>query len=99
MAVGYQLDNNVAINPSFIQQVTVAMLNAAVAIAAEASNTAGHAQRFNLAVAVLNAPQNYAQTFALAAVSDDVTTAGVTDAALQTRINSLWSALAGFDPN
>lgn len=99
MAVGYLNDYNVAINESFIQPVTIAMLNAAVAISAELSSTAGHAQRFALATKVLASPDSYAQQFALAAVADDVTTAGISDSALQTRINAIWSAIAGYDAN
>lgn len=95
MAAGYTNDYANTLNNNFIDQITIAMLNAAVAVAGEANTVTGHALRTAFATKVLLNPQAYTPCFVLAVVSDDATAPGATDTAVQTRVNSLINAFAG----
>lgn len=98
--MAYTTDYQNAQDATFRARVAIAMLNAAIAISAESSSgTAGHVARMALATNVLSAPDRWMPLFALAAVSDDATGPSATDAQIQNRVNSIWDAVAGFDPN
>lgn len=82
---------------TFDERVTVAVVNAAIAIVSEGTGTANHANRVALAKAALNNPNPYGALFALGVVAnqtlDDLTT--ITDATIQSTVNALWNGYAG----
>lgn len=78
----------------FLQRCIVAAVTAAVAIAAEATNTADHVNRVHLAMLVLNSPENYALPFAFALAGQGIDNSS-TDAQINNMIASVWNGLAG----
>ena len=85
---------------AFVEQVTMACLNAAIAIAAESSGTANHSNRANLAKAVANNPSLYGSLFALGVAQNlaltSVSVASLpADATVQNSVNALWNTYAG----
>lgn len=82
---------------TFVQRVTVAVVNAAIAISSEATSTADHANRIALAKTVLANALPWGQDFALGVIAnqavDDPST--ITDAAIQSTVNALWNGFAG----
>ncbi|MBP8291464.1 MAG: hypothetical protein KAX65_01750 [Caldilineaceae bacterium] len=86
---------NLASNSDFIKRVTMAMINAAIAISNEGAGAANHALRARHAARVLNEPGNFAPGFALGVASNPVVTAESTDSDIQFTVNSNWDAFAG----
>lgn len=86
-------------NPAFVQRVTVAMLNAAVAITSESTTTADHTNRETLARAALLSPSQYGPMFALAVAANlaltPATLPGTTDAQVATSVSAVWNGFAG----
>lgn len=96
--------NAPAPNP-FLLRLQMALVTIAENVAAEATNTALHSQRMQLAVGVMNNPSQYVYQFAQAVVAqltlsttNLVTVSGytsqdldTTDSALQTAISSVWN--------
>jgi hypothetical protein len=85
---------------NFLQRVQYAMVQIAENVAAEATGTALHFQRMQLAVAVLLNPASYLTTFAQAAICQlplattnlvGTTDTDTTDAALATLVSSVWN--------
>src|SRR5260370_16154370 len=86
--------------PIFVQQVTVAMTSAAIAIAAEATATLNHNNRVLLAKAVAANPTYWGPLFALGVATNlalnSITAATLpTDANVQNSVNSIWNTFAG----
>lgn len=79
----------------FIERVTIAMMQAAIAIANEGTETANHALRARHAARVLNEPEHFAPGFALGVASNPAITAESTDSDIQFTVNSNWDAFAG----
>lgn len=86
---------NLAREPEFIASVTIAMIQAAIAIANESTATANHALRARHAARVLNEPTHFAPGFALGVASNPAITAESTDSDIQFTVNSNWDAFAG----
>ncbi len=82
-------------NQTFIERVTMAMMQAAIAIANESAAAANHALRARHAARVLNEPQHFAPGFALGVASNPAITAESTDSDIQFTVNSNWDAFAG----
>ncbi len=80
---------------TFVQRVTVAMMQAAIAIANESAAAPNHALRARHAARVLNEPEHFAPGFALGVVSNAAITAESTDSDIQFTVNSNWDAFAG----
>ncbi len=80
---------------AFVQRVTVAMMQAAIAIANESASTANHALRARHAARVLNEPEHFAPGFALGVASNPAITAESSDSDIQFTVNSNWDAFAG----
>lgn len=88
----------------FQGQVMVAMLTAATQIMAEANTVAGHSARASFAVQVLANPTKFQPILAFAVVTQGGITpltvpSTVADSALQTAMNSIWNAEAGYFAN
>jgi hypothetical protein len=86
--------------PIFVQQVTVAMTSAAIAIASEAAATANHNNRVTLAKLVAANPTYWGPLFALGVsvnlAVNSVTVATLpTDANVQNSVNAIWNTFAG----
>lgn len=91
LATQYEL----AQDQTFVQRVTVAMIQAAIAIANESAAVPNHALRARHAARVLNEPEHFAPGFALGVVSNPAVTAESTDPDIQFTVNSNWDAFAG----
>ena len=88
--------SNIATDDSFKRRVEISMLNAAIAISAEAGGTPNHTNRANYAKLVLNDPERYMPLFALAITAYDQTlTTASPDTAINTAVSAVWNALAG----
>lgn len=96
-----------AIDSNFQQVVKVAMVTVALSIMTEASNTTAHAQRVALAEGVLQNPNSYINSFALAVACNPAIpatfstqlgqfTTTATDSDIQFTVNSDFNALAGI---
>lgn len=86
---------NVAVNQDFIDRVMIAIVQAAIAISAEASNTTNHTNRVNYANAVLRNPANYAQNMAVGIATDVTVQSTPTDAAIYNAVAGQWNGYAG----
>ena len=99
---------NIATDDSFKRRVQIAMLSGAIAIQAEATGTPNHTNRANVVGAKRlcdhvssrslrsRAIASPLHLFALAVCAFDATlTATSPDAAINTAVASVWSALAG----
>lgn len=80
---------------TFVQKVTVAMIQAAIAIANESVATPNHDLRARHAARVLNEPEHFAPGFALGVASNPAIKAESTDSDIQFTVNSNWDAFAG----
>ncbi len=80
---------------TFVQRVTVAMIQAAIAIANESAAGQNHTLRARHAARVLNEPEHFAPGFALGVASNPAITAESTDSDIQFTVNSNWDAFAG----
>jgi hypothetical protein len=95
--MGFALQYTNATWPTFVMQVTTAIVNAAIAISSEAPATANHVNRVAYAKLVLNDPNSYAPRFALGVAANlalDVITT-VTDTQVSNNISALWNGFAG----
>jgi hypothetical protein len=84
-----------SVNSSFICQVQVAIVKAAIAISAEAPETANHTNRAAYALAVLRSPGSYAANMALGIATDATVQATPTDDAIYNAVAGQWNAYAG----
>ena len=84
-------------NQVFIEKVTVAAIRSAIAVQAEAAETANHAERSALAYLILHSPKPYGLKF-VDAVAADPSAVGIgidtTDNDLLFTVNSIYNALA-----
>ncbi len=80
---------------TFVQRVTIAMMQAAIAVANESTAATNHALRARHAARVLNEPAHFAPGFALGVASNPAITAESTDSDIQFTVNSNWDAFAG----
>lgn len=69
---GYRDQMDLAKDPIFIQRVKMAMIQSAVTISNEATNTVNHANRAALARTVLNGPDGWAMIFAVGVAADSI---------------------------
>jgi hypothetical protein len=99
--MSYQQNYDLAVDSVFMKQVLIAMLNQAATVLSEATTTAGHTARAQLAAAVAKNPTNLQAAFAYAVQ----TQAGITpltvpstvaDSAVQTAVAAVWNAIAGY---
>lgn len=81
-------------NAGFRQQVLLAMVTAAVAIANEPVETPLHAARAVLATQVVAEPYRFLTSFALSVASNPAITAASNDGDVQFTVNSIWNAHA-----
>lgn len=86
---------NAAVNQDFIDRVMIAIVSAAIAISAEASNTANHTDRVNYANAVLRNPSGYARNMAVGIATDATVQDTPTDAAIYDAVAGQWNGYAG----
>lgn len=86
---------NVAVHQDFIDRVMVAIVTAAIAISAEASNTANHVNRVNYANAVLRNPSSFARNMAVGIATDATVQSTPTDAAIYNAVAGQWNGYAG----
>lgn len=76
----------------FIQRVEMAIVSTAIAVQAEAVNTANHSQRSAYALRILDAPESFARLMAPGFTVDGSTDVNSTDAALKTRASAIFNA-------
>jgi hypothetical protein len=88
----------VAIDPAFIQRITIAALAFAETVMVEPDVTPGHTLRVQLALSMLRSPEVFGPLVAKAAVTDPLITLASTDGDLLTRTTAVWNALAGYAP-
>jgi hypothetical protein len=81
------------VDPRVVATVTMALMNQAVSVYTEAGTTPGHAARAAFATKVLTGQANL--TALIQAICAQGVTTSSTDAAIDTAVDSLWSALAG----
>ena len=92
----YSADFSLATNQTFLNQLQMSMVHAAVQIVSEAATTKNtiDLKRNALAKAVLNGPTTYLNPFAFACVETGL--AGTpTDAQVDTAVSSIWNGMAG----
>lgn len=85
----------VAVTTAFANKVGQAMIAAAIAVQAEAGNTANHVNRANFAALVLRDPGNYQSAFARACVTNAAITGASSDNDIQFTVNGHWNAFSG----
>jgi hypothetical protein len=83
---------NSAVWQDKVRQLAV---KAAIAVAAEDDQTAGHAKRVALATKVTNDPDAWKKAFAVAAATNVALSSSPSDNDLEFTINSHWDAMAG----
>lgn len=86
--------HDVAENVTFQKRVKVAIVNTALTVAAEPTNTPAHTARLTLALNVLNDPARFAVLMAFgvaAAPNVDVNSA---DSVILNRVAGMWTAYA-----
>jgi len=90
---------DLAVNPTFLRRVTVAMVTAALAVAQEAQDPSPTADywrlRRALSVNVLTDPDAWAGKFAWATASNVSITVESSDSDVQWTVNSIWASMAG----
>ena len=97
----YTAQDALSQDSTFRTRVRLAIVTTCINIQAEINTTSNHTNRANYAKLVLNAPDQYLNSFALACVSqnDPATTlpmtATITDANMTTVVSSVFNALAG----
>lgn len=98
--MAYSADFALATTTTFLNQVLMSSVNAAVAIANSARTTDNNVdqKRANLASRVLNNPTSFNSAFAYAAVRAGNLTGTPTDAQVDTAIASCWNGMAGVLP-
>ena len=83
-------------DPTFASRVGQAMCKAAVAVQAEATNTANHTNRANFATLALRDPERYQAAVARAVVTNaGITSTAASDNDVEFTVNSMWNAFAG----
>lgn len=86
-------DYNNSQNNDFQIKIQMALVSTALAIQAEATNTANHAVRSAYALLVLANPYGYAQRMAPAFTVDGaLDPASATDAQIESRASAVWNA-------
>lgn len=85
-------DSDLAQDAVFLDRVKMALISTALAVQAEATNTANHASRSAYAIQVLANPTGYARLFAPAVTVDGNATTGSTDAQLESRCSAIYNA-------
>lgn len=104
MAATFADLGTIALNPNFQARVYYAMMTAAVNVYSEATNTAGHAQRRNLALQVFSGSFGVGTmclavltnaTIAAEAVLATTPDYAIPDGDIQFAVNSLWNDFAG----
>lgn len=87
----------------FQNQITVAMLQASIAVLAEATTTAGHISRANFARDVIQHPSAWTGIISLAIASQNnnamtplTVPSTVADTLIQTAMNAQWTNLSGY---
>lgn len=88
---------------AFQQQIMVAMLQAAIAVAGEAVTTQGHVARAQFAAQVLQNPTKWQPIVAIVIASQNnnpmtplTTPSTVADSLVQTAMNAQWSNVSGY---
>lgn len=82
-----------AVQEDLRNRLQIALVDAAIAIYAEAPTTANHANRIALALQVVNSPESYARRMVWAIVKLATTDS---DADLKAAILVVWNAFAGM---
>lgn len=99
MAATFPDSADLAVNPSFVRRVTVAMVTAAIAVAQEAQEPSPGTDywrlRRALSVNVLQDPDAWAPKFSWAVAVNTVVTAESSDSDVQWTVNSVWASMAG----
>lgn len=86
-------DWNDSQNTDFQYKVAVALTSTAIAVQAEAANTANHAARSAYALKVLADPRGYAALMAPGFTADgSVAIASATDTDIKNRASAVWNA-------
>lgn len=86
---------HLAVQQSFIDQVRVAIVTAAINISSEAPETANYANRIALCKSVLHSPGSYAAVMAEGAAQDANVQTAQTDANIFSAVAGQWNAYAG----
>jgi len=94
MAITYGDRWGYALKHEVIIQVQQAGVKAAIAIAAEDSETANHANRVAYALLVLRNPEHWARVMAFGVVSQ-LKAANPSDATVDGQVAAIWNAYAG----
>jgi hypothetical protein len=99
----YSQQAALAVDATFQQQIEVAMLQAAANVMAETTTTAGHFERAQFAVQVIQNPTKWQPIISMliAAQSNNpmtplTTPSTVADSLVQTAMNAQWSNMSGF---
>lgn len=79
----------------FVARVQHAMLKAAIAVQAEATNTTNHINRSAYARSVLNDPNRYGAFFAQGVVTNGAITDASSDSDIEFTVNAMWDAFSG----
>lgn len=87
--------NGLAVNSSFVEQVKIGIVKAAIAISAESDQTPNHANRVAYARAVLANPTGYASNMAFGIATNDDVQAAASDTNVYNAIAGQWNAYAG----
>jgi hypothetical protein len=80
---------------TFVSRAQHAMVKAAIAVQAEATNTTNHVNRAAYARSVLNDPNRYGPMFAQGVVTNASITDQSSDNDIEFTVNSIWDAYAG----
>lgn len=83
-----------AVDSTFLTLIEAAIVQQAVAITAEPTNTVNHTNRVRLATLVLLSPATYVSDFAWAVASQAVDKTA-SDAVILNTVSAVWNALAG----
>lgn len=84
-----------SVDQSFVAQVKIGIVKAAIAISAEAAETTNHTNRVNFARSVLLNPQGYAENMSLGVATDDTVQVTPSDVNIYNAISGQWNAYAG----
>lgn len=93
----YATQATLAIDPAFQSRVKIAAFIAAVSIVNEPLNTVNHARRTAFAQTFVHNIDSYISRMALGVAADGTITAASSDAAIQTRVATIWDTFAGKD--
>lgn len=92
--MSYQTQYDQSSSPTFLNRVTMAMVDCAINIAAEPVGTANHVNRAVYAMLTLNDQDKYGPKLARGCADQGMTDAS-TDADIKNACSAIWNAFAG----